>query len=94
MSCQQIKQTNNMIEDDHVISAHAPYLRQKGIFRFHVSILHLDNLLGIIFGQFKFLIDLEFGNDERIWFLGLLNHHSLWPFSSFHSLFWREVKMH
>jgi len=54
------------------------------MFRIVISILHLDNLLGIIFGQFKFLIDLEFGNDEWFWFFGLMNHH--W--------FWREVKMH
>jgi len=33
-------------------------------FRIVISIFQVENLLGIIFGQFKFLIDLEFENDE------------------------------
>ena len=57
------------------------FLNTKAFLDFHssfrISIFHLDVLLGIIFGQFNFLIDLEFEIDERIWFFGLMNHWSL-----------------
>ena len=76
----QNKQTNNMITFDHVIyehgswrsvsfvSRHKGIFEFRGIFRFLICIFHLGVSFGIIFGQFNFLIDLEFGNDECFWF--------------------------
>jgi len=69
--------TDDMIESNHIIYELDALLcllllirRHFSIFlfRFLISNLHLDVLYGIIFGRFKFLIDLEFENDERIWF--------------------------